>query len=231
MKLAEAKSVHDALLAVMPEGESHAPCELCSVGVSNETAAENAAPANRKEDNSMDPIYTQEQADSLIEAAVTKANETASVELASTVEAKDTRIAELEAEVASLQEKRDQDQVELAAAQARVTELETEIASREQEVAKEARKAERLAAVTELKVFSEKYVSENVARWVEMDEEQFASYLKDVAEMASALPATPAPVDDTVPEETAMSNEQVETPKVSALKSVFTYSALKGGNQ
>jgi uncharacterized protein (DUF3084 family) len=229
MKLIEAKQVHDALLAMVPEGESHDPCELCSV-TSNETAAEESAPAIRKEDNSMDPIYTQEQADSLVEAAVTKANEVAAAALEAAMANKDAEMAELKTELADVQAKRDQDQVELAAAQTKVTELEGEIARRDEEVAKEARKSERLDAVAELKAFSEKYIEENTARWVDMTDEQFASFVEQTKDMASAI--VPATTSETVvPEETAMNNETVEeTASQSKVKSFFS-ETLKGGIQ
>lgn len=229
MKLAEARQIHDALLAIAPEGETHDPCDLCSV-MSNETAAEESAPAIRKEDISMDPIYTQEQADSLVEAAVSKAKEAFASELAAALEPKDGRITELETELADVQAKRDQDQVELAAAQAKATELASEIARRDEEVAKEARKSVVLEKVTELKAFSEKYIEENVARWVAMDDEQFASFVEQVQDMASAIVPATNTSETVVPEETAMKNEQVESTKTSAVKSFFS-DTLKGGIQ
>lgn len=229
MKLAEAKQIHDALLAIVPEGESHDPCDLCSV-MSNETAAEESAPAIRKEDNSMDPIYTQEQADSLVEAAVSKAKEAVASELAAALEPKDAEITELKTELADVQAKRDQDQVELAAAQAKATELEGEIARRDEEVAREARKSERLDKVTELKAFSEKYIEENVARFVAMDDEQFASFVEQVKDMATAIVPAETTSETVVPEETAMKNEQGDLTKVSAMKTFFS-DTLKGGIQ
>lgn len=228
MKVAEAKSIHDTLLVHMPEGESHDPCDLCSV-VSNETAAEESAPANRKEDTSMDPIYTQEQLDNLIEAAVAKAKEAFEASQAEAIAAVNSQLAEKDTEVVALQEKRDQDQVELAAVQSKVTELEGEIARRDEEVARESRKAERLSKVTELKAFSEKYIEENVARWVDMTDEQFASFVEQVQDMASAIvPATTE--DTTVPEETALKNEETPEVKTSEVKSFFS-ETLKGGIQ
>lgn len=229
MKLAEAKQVHDALLAMQPEGETHDPCELCVVK-SNESAAEESAPAIRKEDNSMDPIYTQEQADSLAEAAVNKAVEALASTHLEALAAKDAEITEAKAELADVQAKRDQDQVELAAAQSKVTELEDEIARRDEEVARESRKAERLEKVTELKAFSEKYVEENIARWVEMPEEQFASFVEQVRDMAAAIVPAEKASETVVPEETAMNNEAVESIKTSAVKTFFS-DALKGGIQ
>lgn len=229
MKLAEAKQIHDTLLANMPEGEAHASCGLCDV-VTNETAAEISAPAIREEDNSMDPIYNQEQADALVAAAVAKAEQAAADAHTEALAAKEQEIEAVKAELAELQEKRDQDQVELAAAQSQVTELRDEIARRDEEVAREARKSERLAAVTELKAFTEAYVAENTDRFVGMSDEQFASYIEDVKALRAGMAPVEVASETTVPEETAMANESVETPKPAAVKTFFS-DTLKGGIQ
>jgi septal ring factor EnvC (AmiA/AmiB activator) len=183
----------------------------------------------------MDPIYTQEQADSLIESAVSKALANAEEETAKAVaDAKSEAEKELEtlkAELASLQEARDADQMALATEKQKVADLEGEIASRDEAVARLARRAERLEKVGEAAKFSDEYLEQNADRWADMDEEQFASVLDAYKDMASHIKVQEkASEEDELPEETAMRNERVETPKVSARSALFSYT-LKGGSK
>ena len=231
MEFAEAKSIHDLLLAGASPSVAHdkESCEFC---ITPDVAV--STPEGRKEGNGMDPIFTQEQADALIEAAVAKALAVAEDEkakaIADAVSTLTVEVEKLTADVASLQEARDADQIALAAEKERVAALESDIASRDEAVARQARREERLAQVREVASFTETYIEDNADRWTNMSDEQFASTLEDYKDMASQIkPVVETPEATEVPEETAMSNERVDTPKVSARKALFSYT-LKGGS-
>lgn len=232
MKLADAKRIHDALLDDKPEQVEHdtASCEFCVSEVpTTDSAAESVAVDEvRKEDTRMDPIYNQEQADALVAAAVSKAEQAAADKLAEATASLTTELETVKAEVASLQEARDADQLTLAAKDEEIAKLAGEVASRDEEVAKIARTEERLAKVAEVASFTDEYVAANTERWVSMDDESFASLLTAYADMASQVKTPETKVEETkVPEETAMSNERKDLPKTSARTSLFN--TLKGG--
>jgi predicted nuclease with TOPRIM domain len=226
VNLVDAKTIHDVLLK---DAQDHSACELCAVSDA-ETAAD-AAQESRKEGTSMDAIYTQEQADSLITAARTEEQSKAQEAVASAVKDLEGKLEELSKELEELRSKRDEDQVELTASRDKVTELEGEIARRDEEVARIARRGDRVQKIGEVAKFSDKYVSENVDRWVDMSEDDFASYLEAIRELKAGIKpedAAEKTEDTVVPEDTAMNNEHVETVETPARSKLFA--ALKGGN-
>lgn len=231
MKQAEARSIHDALLEGKPEDVSHdtSSCAFCSP--SDVASTECPEGVNKLTEVTVNtPLYNQEQADALVAAAVTKAEQAAAEKLAEATASLTTELETVKAEMASLQTARDEDQISLAATKEQVASLEGEIARRDEDIAKVARTDERLSKVAEVASFTAEYVAANTERWVSMDEDSFASLLTAYADMASQIkPVEPEVKVETteIPEETAMSNERKETIKVSAKSALFN--TLKGG--
>jgi hypothetical protein len=233
MDHAEARKIHDALLADMPEGADHdgLSCGFCSPPVTEQTAsAEAVVDEVRREEPRMEPIHTQEAADALIESAVAKALAEVKANHEQEVAKLNESLEEAKAEVAKLQEARDADQIALAAKEEELSSVKAEIAKRDEEEARAQRIDARVAEVASVHKFSDEYVASNKERWADMDEAAFAVYVESIKDMASHIkPAETAEVDETkVPEETAMSNVRDDAGRQPARAGFF--SALKGGS-
>lgn len=164
----EARIAHDALLAVMPAGAVHEPCDLCCPDpVRNKEVAKVAGE---------DRTYT--EAEHLALAADAVKRETAS--LTEAKETAETKISELtskvdvlEAEKATLQSEKDKTQADFEAFKAEVER------AREIEAAKQDRLSKVKAANDAL---ADDYFTEaRIQRWAEMTEEAFAAFLDDIA--------------------------------------------------
>lgn len=171
----EAQAAHDALLAVMPEGASHEPCELCT---ETKTVKEVAKVAGD------DRTYT--EAEHLALAADAVKRETAS--LSEAKESAETKVTELtgkvdvlESEKATLQSEKD---VAVKALEDYKAEVER---AREIETAKEDRVKKVKAANTALA--DDYFTDDRVQRWAEMTEEAFTAFIEDITAVAPGEPA------------------------------------------
>lgn len=231
MDIAEARKIHDTLLAQKPKDVDHdvLSCEFCPSPTTEQTAsAEAVVEEVRREEPRMEPIHTQEATDALIESAVAKATEQAKVAHELQVSELTESLEKAKAEVAELQGKRDEDQISLAARDEEIVQLKGDISSRDEKSAREERMDSRVTEVAGVHKFSEDYVTANKERWAGMDDDSFASYVESIRDMASHI--KPAETEATqVPEETAMSNVRTDTPAIPARGSFF--SALKGGSK
>ena len=156
------KEIHDALLANKPDDAEH-DAETCSFCGSVEAASE--------EETVAETIYTHEQHETLlnaaVEGAVAEAKEEGDAEL---LQAND-RIKELEADLAARDET--------------IAGLEAEKAEREEKDRLEALAAERVEKVKEVASFTDEQISARRDRWARMDEEDFDSMLTDYKELGS----------------------------------------------
>lgn len=136
--------------------------------------------------------YTDPEVQALVTAAVAEATKDLSAELESlkssmTASESDAKIAQIQIEadekVADLQAQLDAKVIEAQAATTARDELvaflEGEATRVEAEAAAEARKEERVKAVSEAATFPEEYVSANTERWASMDDEAFETLLAD----------------------------------------------------
>lgn len=159
------QAAHDALLAAMPEGASHAPCELCPSEITTQ-AKETVVPEKR--------TFTEEEHFALVADAVSR--EVASATDALSQENTDlkARVDVLEAEKAAEVEAKNAIQAEFDQFKA---DLET---AREVEARKESRKA----AVKEVagSLSDDYFTDERVQRWAEMADEAFADLLDDLVD-------------------------------------------------
>lgn len=230
MDIAEARKIHDTLLASKPEGVDHdvLSCEFCPSPTTTETASAEAVKEIRREEPRMEPIHTQEAADALVESGVNKALAEANEKHAAEVAQLTESLEKAKAEVAELQGKRDEDQITLAAKDEEIATLKGDIAKREEEVARAERLDSRVTEVASVHKFSDDYVVANKERWAEMSDEAFTVYLDSIRDMASHIKPAEVTEETRIPEETAMSNVRTDTPPVPARGSFF--SALKGGS-
>ena len=173
----DAQAVHDALLAQMPEGASHEPCDLCSDMVQNtKEVAQVSGDATR--------TYTEAEHLALMADAVTR--ETASLteakgSLETNVSELSARVDVLEAEKAAAESAKDQVQADFDAYKAEVER------AREVETAKKER-LDRVKAANE-QLPDSYFTDERILRWAEMTEEAFASLIDDLSAAAVAGPA------------------------------------------
>lgn len=136
--------------------------------------------------------YTDPEVQALVTAAVAEATKDLSAELESlksslTASESDAKIAQIQADadekVADLQAQLDAKVIEAQASKTAhdelVAYLEGEATRVETEAAAEARKEERVKAVSEAASFPEEYVTANTDRWAAMDDEAFELLLAD----------------------------------------------------
>ncbi len=154
---------HDWLLKHRPEGAEHDTdlCPFCS----REAASE------KEEDKVNDKIFTQEQHEALLSAAVEKA----------TAEA----VAKVDAEILRLNEQLEQAQAELEASKQKVAELEAAEAERAEKDRLEALATERAKLVRAVAKFSDEQIEARRMAWAKMSDEDFEAYVEDI-KVASA---------------------------------------------
>jgi hypothetical protein len=172
-----ARAAHDALLAVMPAGAVHDPCDLCTDPVKNTKEVAQVA-------GTEDRTYTEAEHLALMADAVKR--ETADLTdvkagLESTNSELAAKVDVLEAEKASLQSEKDKVQADFDAYKAEVER------AREVETAKNERLKTVKAANEQLP--DTYFTDERIQRWAEMSEEAFASFIEDLSAAAGASPA------------------------------------------
>ena len=165
---------HDWLLEHRPEGAEHDEdsCPYCK----REAASE------KEEDKVSDKIFTQDQHEALLSAAVEKA----------TAEA----VAKVDAEILRLNEQLEQALADLESEKAKVAELEAEIAERDEKARLEALATERAKLVRAVANFSDEQIEARRESWAKMSEEDFEVYLEDIKAVASASGKEGGPKSD-----------------------------------
>lgn len=188
-----AQQVHDALLASMPEGASHDPCQLCPV----ETAEA------KGEATVADGVRTFTEAEHF--ALLTDAVQRETADLKSEKEALSTekadlqqRIDVLEAEKAALTSERDTIKSEFEAFKAELAEKAEIEARTEDRLTKVKAAAEHLP--------DDYFTPERAARWAEMSDEVFETA---VADLAATKPA--AGTGSVTPETAAFNGGETPT--------------------
>jgi chromosome segregation ATPase len=184
-----AQEAHDALLALKPEGASHAPCSFCRA-VDPEIAKEGEAvmPDER--------TYTANEHAAVLDAEVKRQTATLNADrdkLETEKSALQDQINGLESEKADLLSRIDKVEAEKSAAEKATEELQKEFdghkaeVARKEEIAKlRAERAEK--AKTELAGLDEKYFTdERIQRWAEMSAEAFEAAIADLKETAGAV--------------------------------------------
>jgi chromosome segregation ATPase len=170
VKSGQTQLAHDALLAVMPAGATHEPCDLCS---ETKTVKEVAQVADA------DRTYT--EAEHLALAADAVKRETAS--LTEAKEAAATKVTELSSKVDVLESEKASLTAEKEAAVKALEDFKAEVErAKEIESAKSDRKAKVKAANASLA--DAYFTDERVQRWAEMTEEAFTAFLEDIAPAA-----------------------------------------------
>lgn len=183
------KEEHDELLANKPDSmsdedyasfmeEHKESCPFC-----NENANEEPT-----EGGDMDKQFTQEELDAAVEAAVAPIKtELESLKDSAEQSEVDARVAEAKAEgdtkVAEIQEQLDAAVLNAETVKTELDDLKAYLES-EKEAAElaelfEARKAERKAQIEEVASFPEDYLTANLDRWCEKDDEEFAQLIED----------------------------------------------------
>lgn len=197
---AELKAIHDLLLSTKPD-LPHPPCALCDT---------------TKEIDAMDTL-TKEQHDAAVQAAVDAANAAADQRIADAVaEAVGPLTAELETlrqakagneletavaeATAGLKDEVATKQTELETAQAQLAAVTTErdalLAEKSEfEAAIEAadRKDERVAAVKDLEVFPETFITAQADSWATLDDDGWAAKLEELGQLKDVVATPPAP--------------------------------------
>lgn len=156
--------VHDWLLEHRPDGAEHDAdqCPFCA----REAASE------KEEEKVSDKIFTQEQHEALLSAAVEKA----------TAEA----VAKVDAEILRLNEQLEQAQAELEAHKKRVAELEAAAEERAEKDRLEALATERAKLVRAVAKFSDEQIEARRMAWAQMSEEDFEAYIEDIKAVSAA---------------------------------------------
>lgn len=210
MEQADARKLHDDLLALKPEGASH-NADICSfcVEAAQDATTSRIPPADGGPDDdhhrktptnteggaehSMSDTMTMETHEALLAKAVSDAVASTEQALAAkTDEAKTAgaRVTELETENGTLKEDNarlngelDTAQVGVKAANDRVTELEGEIETTKREIALRETASKRAEQVKNLKLYDDEYVAERAESWAKLADEDWASRLDEWAKL------------------------------------------------
>lgn len=170
------KVLHDLLLEIKPESANHNKdkCPICS---------EKARAS--QEENVSDAIFSQEQHERLLAAAVEKATESA--------------VAESDEQILRLNEQLKQAEESATAKDERISELEAQIASREEQDRLEELANERAEQVKAVATFSDEQIEARKMSWAKKDEEEFAALLEDYQAIAKASAEKPKEGESTPP--------------------------------
>ncbi|QBQ74863.1 hypothetical protein [Caudovirales GX15bay] len=179
----ELKAVHDALMALKPEGEEHS-CPLCAMdSVSNDSTG-----------GFMPETFTQADLDAAVAAASSGLQQRlaeleAQVQETETGKAIAEAVAAKDSDISKLQEQLDAAEAARTAAEAQRAELEQfwtdAIAAHEAEATMAARRAERAEAARTAEVLSDEYIEKNADRFAAMSDEDFAARLEEWRLIAS----------------------------------------------
>jgi hypothetical protein len=212
---AEARRVHDQLLANRPEGASHNEdiCVFCVDKATEDPTASRNPPADGgpvapdtnqipdehggRDTSSMSDTMTKETHDALLSKAVADATSTTEKALeAKTTEAKELadKLEKAEADLAAAKSDNERLNGELDTAQAartaaeeKVTTLETDIKAKDEAAVKAETASKRADQVRNLKLFTDEQVAEKASRWAELSDEDWTERL---AEWAALKPAS-----------------------------------------
>lgn len=219
MDTAEARRLHDELLASKPEGASH-NADICQFCV--DKATEDASTASRnppavggpdvsetqpvpdehggRDTHPMSDMISKETHEALLAKAVADATSATEKALETkTAEAKDlaAKAEKLEADNASLKADNDRlngeldtAQVSLKAANEKVTQLEADIAAKDEAAAKAEIASKRAEQVKNLKLYDDQYVAERASAWAELTDEAWDQRLEEWSKLKPAADAS-----------------------------------------
>lgn len=243
MDIAEARRLHDTLLASQPDGASH-NTDICQFCVDKATenvkstvpdpsrpsggpdVSETEAPNEHggRDTIPMSDTISTETHEALVKTKVADAVAATEAALATkTTEATeataraDKAEKELEtanAEVARLNGELDTAQVSLKAAQDKASQLEADLAAKDEASAKEKLATERASQVRNLKIFDDTYVDERASSWADMAEGDWSARLDEWAKIRPA--STEAPNSDAASAMSGTSGELTKDPESDA---------------
>lgn len=188
--------IHDWLLANKPDAASHEKdsCKFC------------LEPDQEKEEVAEgDKIFTQEQHEQLLASAIEKARKDATT-------AADAEAVKLNERVMAFEKEADEKD-------ARIAELEAEIQSRDEKIRLDALASERAKLVQAEVNFSDEQIEARKAQWAALSDGDFKAYLDDIREVAKANGGKKEPKkDETKPifdgtRQTAGDKEEVDVIK------------------
>lgn len=172
MQTSEAKTVHDWLLKHKPEEVDHAP-ESCKLCTSNASTQEEQVAEDKKE------IFTQEQHEQLLAAAVEKG-------IAEATSKMDGEVLHLNEQVEALQK-------DIESRDATIADLEKAQTEREENDRLAALATERAGKVKEKANFTDEQLEARKDGWAKMSDEDFEAYLEDIETVAKASTSSDAP--------------------------------------
>lgn len=155
--------IHDWLLANKPDAASHEAdsCKFC------------LEPDQEKEEVAEgDKIFTQEQHEQLLASAIEKARKDATT-------AADAEAVKLNERVMAFEKEADEKDTKIA-------ELEAEILSRDEKIRLDALASERAKLVQAEVNFSDEQIEARKAQWAALSDGDFKAYLDDIREVAKA---------------------------------------------
>lgn len=233
MDTAEARQLHDDLLASKPDGAKH-NADICPFCV--EAAQEKSPTSRRRADGpdvsenqskntekkggtSMSDI-SQEAHDALVAKAVkeaTAATEKALETKTSELDAANGRVKELEGKVTGLEADNSKLNGELDAAQVAKKAAEDKASELEKKTEEQAEKArltevasKRVEQVKNLKTFDDEFVAERASHWATLSDEEWD---QRIGEWAKLKPADTAKADEEKKSDTAMSGTSEDLTK------------------
>jgi hypothetical protein len=198
---AEARRLHDQLLASKPEGASHNPdiCQFCV-----DKATEDASTASRnppadggpdvsetqpvpdehggRDTHPMSDMISKETHEALLAKAVADAT-------SATEKALETKTAEAK-DFAAKAEKLEADNAGLKADNEKVTQLESDIAKKDEAAAKAEIASKRAEQVKNLKLYDDQYVAERASAWAELTDEAWDQRLDEWSKLKPATDAS-----------------------------------------
>ena len=177
------KSIHDFLLEHKPEEASHdvASCPFCN---------DLQIASSGGQQHMSDSIYSQEQVDSLVAAAVDKTVGEVTTEL-------DKELVQVRAELEQAQET-------ITTRDAEIVTLNTDITDRDEASRLAELGDERVALVTEVASFTDEELAQRKSRWASMSDEDFTETLADFKAISEAASVSDDSDDDDDDPETAL---------------------------
>ena len=177
------KSFHDFLLEHKPEEASHdvASCPFCN---------DLQIASSGGQQHMSDSIYSQEQVDSLVAAAVDKTVGEVTTEL-------DKELVQVRAELEQAQET-------ITTRDAEIVTLNTDITDRDEASRLAELGDERVALVTEVASFTDEELAQRKSRWASMSDEDFTETLADFKAISEAASVSDDSDDDDDDPETAL---------------------------
>lgn len=233
MDTAEARKLHDDLLAKQPEGARHDAdiCPFCVAEAASSTTtsrsradgpdvSDKQSHTEKKEGGTSMSDLSQEAHEALVAKAVKDATATTEAALAtktSELETANARVTELEGKVTTLESDNSRLNGELDSAQVAKKAAEDKAAELEKSVTEQAKAAElkevaskRADQVKNLGLFPDEYVGEKAEAWAKLEESDWALR---VEEWSKLKPATADTASKTEKTDTAMSGTSEDLTK------------------